>query len=71
MNIDELLAEWQHYYNWERAHDAHKGKSPMERYFELSESTPFSDDVSKDYSLDSENIQNANYKQELALRKLK
>ena len=70
-NIDELLAEWQHYYNWERAHGAHKGKSPMERYFELSESTPFSDDVSKDYSLDSEHIQNANYKQELALRKLK
>jgi len=43
----------------------------MERYFELSGSTPFSDEIIKDYELDSEHIQNANYKRELALRKLK
>jgi len=28
-NLDNLLAEWQHYYNWDRPHSAHHGKSPM------------------------------------------
>ena len=36
-DLKELLAEWQHYYNWERPHSAHNGKTPMERYFELAE----------------------------------
>jgi len=39
MESDELpdrLAEWQHYYNWNRPHSAHGGKSPMERFFDLS-----------------------------------
>jgi len=40
-NLDDLLAEWQHYYNWVRPRSAHGGKTPMERYFELSEETPF------------------------------
>ncbi|ATZ30172.1 hypothetical protein CV83915_2p0169 (plasmid) [Escherichia coli] len=31
-DLKELLAEWQHYYNWERPHSAHNGKTPMERY---------------------------------------
>lgn len=39
-DLKELLAEWQHYYNWERPHSAHNGKTPMERYFELAEQTP-------------------------------
>lgn len=25
-DLKELLAEWQHYYNWERPHSAHNGK---------------------------------------------
>lgn len=36
-DLKELLAEWQHYYNWERPHSAHNGKTPMEHYFELAE----------------------------------
>lgn len=39
-NLQDQLAEWQHYYNWLRPHSALKGKTPMERYFELSEETP-------------------------------
>ncbi len=38
-DLKELLAEWQHYYNWERPHRAHNGKTPMEHYFELAEKT--------------------------------
>ena len=44
-DIHEQLSEWQHYYNWERPHSAHNGKTPIERYFEVSEQTPFSDEI--------------------------
>lgn len=30
--IHDQLAEWQHYYNWDRLHSAHGGKSPMEHF---------------------------------------
>lgn len=64
-------AEWQHYYNWERPHSAHNGKTPMERYFELAEKTPYSDAVHANYQPNEEHIQEQNYKLELGLRKLK
>uniref|UniRef100_UPI001F4F1653 integrase core domain-containing protein n=1 Tax=Serratia oryzae TaxID=2034155 RepID=UPI001F4F1653 len=67
----ELLAEWQHYYNWERPHSAHNGKTPMERYFELAEQTPYSDAVHANYQPSDEHIQEQNYRLELELRKLK
>ena len=44
-NSHPSLTEWQHYYNWERPHSAHNGKTPMEHYFELAEKTPYSDAV--------------------------
>lgn len=44
-NSHPSLTEWQHYYNWERPHSAHNGKTPMEHYFELTEKTPYSDAV--------------------------
>jgi transposase InsO family protein len=47
--VHNLLAEWQHYYNWDRPHGAHKGKTPTERYFELSEETPLSEEAYADY----------------------
>ena len=70
-NIDDLLAEWQHYYNWDRPHSAHKGKSPMERYFDLSDETPLSEEAYADYQPSNERIQEANYKLDLELEKLK
>ncbi len=70
-DIDELLAEWQHYYNWDRPHGAHKGKSPMERYLELSEQTPLSEEAYADYQPTKERIQEANYKLDLELARLK
>ncbi len=70
-DINELLAEWQHYYNWERPHSAHNGKTPMERYFELSEQTPFTDEVEKFYLAHNERIQLSNYKRDLEIAKLK
>lgn len=69
--IEDLLAEWQHYYNWERPHCAHGGRSPMDRYFELSSAIPFSDEVHRQYLPSNERIQNANYKIDLDLARLK
>lgn len=69
-DIDLLLAEWQHYYNWDRPHSAHGGRSPMERYFDLSDQTPFSDEVSESYTASKERIQDANYKVDLELARL-
>ena len=70
-DLDDRLAEWQHYYNWERPHSAHNGKTPMEQYFNLSGKTPFSDETAKEYHPDQEHIQEQNYRLELQLRKLK
>lgn len=69
-NLDDLLAEWQHYYNWLWPHSAHNGKTSMEKYFELSENTPFSDEVLKNYDRTKERIQRPNYKLDLEIAKL-
>ncbi|WP_233997942.1 IS481 family transposase [Pseudoalteromonas sp. T1lg10] len=70
-DLHEQLSEWQHYYNWTRPHSALKGKTPMEKYMELSEETPFSDEVQKEYDLSKERVQDANYKRDLEIARLK
>jgi len=70
-NLDNLLAEWQHYYNWKRPHSAHHGKSPMERYFDLMDDTPYSDEAYENYMPAAERMQDPNYKIDLELRRLK
>jgi len=68
-DLEEQLALWQHYYNWDRPHSAHNGKTPMDKYFTLSDETPFSDEISN--LSGSERIQDANYKIDLELQRLK
>ena len=63
--INDQLAEWQHYYNWDRPH------SPMERFFELIHQTPFSDEVDSHYVPEKERIRDPNYRLDLQLSKLK
>jgi transposase InsO family protein len=70
-DLENLLSEWQHYYNWYRPHSSLGGKTPMERYFELSNQTPFLDEVIANYDPDKEHEQERNYQTELVLRKLK
>ena len=73
MNLDEInieLGDWQHYYNWQRPHSAHNGKTPMDKCSKLSSITPFWDEVHTHYHKENERIQLANYRQDLALRKL-
>ena len=70
-DLNNLLADWQHYYNWSRHHSAHNGKTPMEKYFELSEKTPFSDEVLNNYDRTKERIQHPNYRLDLEIARLK
>ena len=70
-NLEDLLAEWQHYYNWFRPHSSIGGISPEERRFELSSITPFWDEVEENYHLENERLQVQNYHDDLRLRKLK
>lgn len=70
-NLDMDLSEWQHYYNWIRPHSAHKGRTPMEKYFQLSDETPFSDEVLEQYDSAKERIQDPNYKRDLQIARLK
>ncbi|MGO9138482.1 MAG: IS481 family transposase [Syntrophales bacterium] len=70
-NISDLLQEWQHYYNWERPHGSLNGKTPMDKYFELSQKTPFWDEVENLYDASKERIKESNYYMDLRIRKLK
>lgn len=69
--LNDRLQEWQHHYNWERGHGSLHGCTPMERYFLLSEKTPFSDEVEASYEPEKERVQDPNYRVDLKLRKLK
>ena len=70
-DLEEQLAEWQHYYNWNRPHSSHSGKTPMEKYFSVSADTPYSDEVAAGYDKTNERIQDGNYKRDLEVAKLK
>ena len=60
-DLEKQLFEWQHYYNWDRPHGSLNGRSPMERYFELSDRTPFTDEVSAKYDRTKERIKHPVY----------
>ena len=69
--LPDLLAEWQHYYNWDRPHSSLDGKTPIERLAELSDKALLWEEVSAKFDPSKERLQEQNYRAELALRKLK
>ena len=69
--LSERLDEWQNHYNWYRPHGSLGGKTPVERVCELTEETPFSDEVSKNYDPTKEHYRDANYRADLELQRLK
>jgi transposase InsO family protein len=69
--LEDLLEEWQFFYNWHRPHGSLNGKTPMDKRFELTHKTPFWDEVIEMYDDSKEHIQDADYRTELLLRKLK
>ena len=52
--LDRLLGEWQHCYNWQRPHSAFDGKTPMDRYFDLIWQTPYREDALEGYNPEKE-----------------
>lgn len=70
-DLKQELGYWQHFYNWHRPHSSLGGKTPIDRIIELSNKTPFSDEIEASYDESKENIQIQDYRQELALRKLR
>ena len=54
-----------------RPHSTHKGKTPIEKYFEQSDETPFSDEVIRNYDPLNERIREANYKLDIEIARLK
>lgn len=70
-DLEDRLEEWQFYYNWQRPHGSLNGKTPMGKNCELINETPLWDEVIDRYDKSKEHIQDADYKTELQLRKLK
>ena len=70
-SLQEELSQWQFFYNWQRPHGSLQGKTPSEIVGNLSEKTPLSEEVFKNYYGENERIQIANYQTDLAVIKLK
>jgi transposase InsO family protein len=53
---NETLPEWQHHYNWLRAHGSFKGKIPMDIVCERLEKTPLWENVHANYETEMMSI---------------
>jgi hypothetical protein len=66
------LQEWQHSYNWFCPLGSLGGRTPMDKYFQVSKKAPFWDEVSANYD-DSkgERVQDQNCRNEFLVERLK
>ena len=71
VDLEEELDQYQHYYNWQRAHGAHNGKTPMERYLEVNQYTPLLEEVQASYDPGREFIRYKDYRIDLRLMKFR
>lgn len=69
-DLNKLLEGWQDYYNQERPHGSLNGKTPWERWYELSSKTPFQDEVEALYDPSKERFRLQNYRDLLAVQRL-
>jgi transposase InsO family protein len=70
-DLEDQLAQWQHYHNWQRPHGGLNGKAPIDRYFDVLPKTPFSEEVYSKYDPSKERFRSQNYQDDLRLQKLK
>ena len=70
-DLEDQLQEWQHFYNWNRPHGSLGGLIPMDKYFLVSEKTPFWDEVEANYDDSKEEFQEQNYRTQLLVKRLK
>lgn len=71
INIELLLAEWEHFYNYKRPHSSLNHKTPYELYLELKQQTPIQPDVTGKYWEKEEVIRIKNYQYLSILKKTK
>ena len=67
----DQLQKWQHFYNWNRPHGSLGCLSPIDKYFLVSEKTPFWDEVEANYDDKKEQFQEQNYRKQLIVKRLK
>jgi transposase InsO family protein len=70
-NLENLIEEWQFFYNWHRPHGALQGKTPIEITCNLLDKAPLWHDVYENYHAKEEPIKERNYQLEKRLRTLK
>ncbi len=70
-DLEDQLQEWQHFYNWHRPHGSLKGKTPIDKLCEKLNKTPLTEEIEVLYDPSKERFRHQNYRQDLALRKLK
>lgn len=68
--LDLKLAEWQHYYNWQRPHGSLNGRAPVDVFFDRIKQTPYSDEVAARFDPNAERIREPNYSIDLQLARL-
>ena len=68
--LDRLLSEWQHYYNWERLHSSLGGMTPIDKVFELIWETPYWADVWENFDPNKEGYRVQNYALDIKLHNL-
>ncbi|MCC6967942.1 MAG: IS481 family transposase [Nitrospira sp.] len=68
-DLELRLAEWQHYYNWDRPHGSLNGQSPIDVLHAKQADTPFWDEVEAQYDPTGERVQVAHYQTDLVLRR--
>ena len=70
LQIEPLLADWEHFYNYKRPHASLNGKTPHERYLELETQVPTQGEVTGKYWEKSEVIRPRNYQYLTLIKKI-
>ena len=70
-DIEDLLAEWQHFWNWDRLHMALGGNTPIDHICERLAKTPLADEVDARYDPKRERFRVADYGVDMTLLQLK
>ena len=70
-DVPDRLAEWVHYYNWDRRHEALNGSTPIDRVCERAGKTPLHGDVADAYEPATERIRVRDHAVDVSLRSLK
>ena len=47
--LEDRLAEWQHFYNWDRPHDSLGGRPPIDRVCDLLREAPTGEEIAANY----------------------